>query len=125
MRADAAAVGQKDGTCPACSQHRQPLSPSLFPRQLQMPQLRQVPKTHFSNPVLPQMQTSVRLQVKSGLQDTARSQLQDQHGTSRESAQISPYPHLIATFPASEPAHEVWDQRSSPELREQCELLAP
>ena len=42
------------------------------PHQLQMPQVRWVPETHFSRPVLPQTQTSLRLQVKASLQDTAK-----------------------------------------------------
>lgn len=46
--------------------------PMPVPHQLQMPQLGRVPKPHFSSPVLPQTQTSLRLQVKAGLQDTAK-----------------------------------------------------
>lgn len=71
--------------------------PIPVPPQFQMPQLRWVPKPHFSSPVLPHIQTLLRLHVKAGLQDTAKVSTVDQQHPSllKESAWINPYPHLI------------------------------
>lgn len=75
--------------------------PIPVPRQLQMPQLSRVPETHFSSPVLPQRQTSLRLQVKAGLQDTPqRSQLWDQQHPAAEgiSTDQSIFPTYLPLF---------------------------
>lgn len=125
VRTPAAAARQKDYTRPACSQHRQLLSPSLCPPQLQMSQLRRVPEIHFSSPVLPQTQTSLRLQVKAGLQDTAKvptagpAASLPAEGISTDQS-ISPS-YLPPFLHRSRP---IRDQHSSRELQERCELPA-
>lgn len=96
-RAPAAAAGQKVTQPQHVPSTDIPVSPSMCPASSKT---KQVPGTHFSCLVLPQMQTSLRLWVKAGLQHTAKVPMQDQQHPSllRESAQISPHPHLICHF---------------------------